>query len=83
MRLNFVIVYTKNGKNYAVEDCLTGVEYINLKYQFERMCKATMWLGKPTIIQCCPSYKSAIKLAEEWNQSYKNNGTYLDPKEWK
>ena len=67
-RIYLVFSETKDGKHFAPAETIRAGE--NLKNYIERYPLAK-------IIHICESATQAAYLAEEWNESYKRNKTYM------
>ncbi|MCR4661716.1 MAG: hypothetical protein K5765_06955 [Clostridia bacterium] len=68
-KLNFVLVYSKNGKHRATVTCIG--ENNNLVRAFPQTDE---WLGELIIVHYANSEKKALQLMDAWNDSYKLNG---------
>ena len=67
-RIYLVFSETKDGKHYAHAETIRAGE--NLKNYIERDPSAN-------IVHICETATQAAFLAEQWNQDYKNNNTYM------
>ena len=67
-RIYLVFSETKDGKHYAHAETIRAGE--NLKNYIERYPSAN-------IVHICETVTQAAFLAEQWNQDYKNNNTYM------
>lgn len=67
-KIYLVFSETKDGKRYAYTETIRAGE--NLKAYIKRFPSAD-------VIQICETATQAAYLAEEWNEDYKNNGTYM------
>lgn len=67
-KIYLVFSEMKDGKYFAHAETIKTGE--NLKNYVERYPNAN-------IIHICENATQAAYLAEEWNQSYKNNNTYM------
>lgn len=67
-KIHLVFSEMKDGKHFAHAETIKTGE--NLKNYVERYPNAN-------IIHICESATQAAYLAEEWNQSYKDNNTYM------
>lgn len=67
-KIYLVFSETKDGKNFAHAETIRAGE--NLRNYIERYPLAK-------IVHICESATQAAYLAEEWNESYKQNGTYM------
>lgn len=67
-RIYLVFSETKGGKHYAHAETIRAGE--NLKNYIERYPSAN-------IVHICETATQAAFLAEQWNQDYKNNNTYM------
>lgn len=67
-RIYLVFSETKDGKHFAHAETIRAGE--NLRNYIERYPLAK-------IVHICESATQAAYLAEEWNESYKQNGTYM------
>lgn len=67
-RIYLVFSDSKDGKHYAHAETIRAGE--NLKNYIERYPSAN-------IIHICETATQAAFLAEQWNQDYKNNNTYM------
>ena len=67
-RIYLVLSETKDGKHYAHAETIRAGE--NLKNYIERYPSAN-------IVHICETATQAAFLAEQWNQDYKNNNTYM------
>jgi len=67
-KIFLVFSETKNGKHYAHAETIRAGE--NLKNYIERYPSAN-------IVHICETATQAAFLAEQWNQDYKNNNTYM------
>lgn len=67
-KIFLVFSETKNGKHYAHAETIRAGE--NLKTFIDRYPDAD-------IIHICESATQAANTAENWNQAYKNNNTFM------
>lgn len=67
-KIYLVFSETENGKHYAHAETIKAGE--NLKNYIKRYPSAD-------IIHICETATQAAYLAEEWNQDYRNNNTYM------
>lgn len=80
--LFFVVVigYDKNGNkvscNEGLRDTVVKSQAIPLKVNSS--ANLATELGVYYIAQYCETYKHAVELADFWNTSYKDNGTYFE-----
>lgn len=67
-KIYLVFSEMENGKHFAHAETIQVGE--NLKVYVDRYSDAD-------VIHICESATQAAFLAEEWNEAYKNNGTYM------
>lgn len=67
-KIYLVFSETENGKHYAHAETIKTGE--NLKNYIERYSSAD-------IVHICENATQAAYLAEEWNQCYRENNTYM------
>lgn len=72
MKLNFVLVHTKNYKYFATTAQVdTGYNLLGAFSVYEK----DKYLGDLEVIHYTTSKKKAEELARYWNKCYKENGT--------
>lgn len=63
-----VVSITENGKHYAFALPVGGSD---------NLCSVLCNIAGLTSANICASKQGAQKIADEWNECYKRNGTYL------
>lgn len=72
-RFYYVVSEHDSGKNYA---------YVLVIGSNNNLLAVLEDYKKAKVVQPCESKKKAHELAEFWNDSYRNNGTYLFDKDF-
>lgn len=80
--LFFVVVigYDKNGNKVSCNEGLrdTVVKFQAIPLKVNSSTNLATELGVYYIAQYCETYKHTVELADLWNTSYKDNGTYFE-----